>query len=182
MYACSLLPFVHSVSTRISESLTHNAACQMLGIEDGTFKIIGSTMIEQRILLPASKISLQWDTIRHVKHERSIWNTTGSPMWPTKFSGKANLKSFAGPFLTLIHWLTVSSSPGSEIWFRNSLRYYSKSWPTSKSIFPSQAILLSYLYSLNIHSFSALAFLYFYLCLRLHKLKQSHTFKQTEKG
>lgn len=30
----------------------------MLGIEDGTFKIIGSTMIEQRVLVPASKISL----------------------------------------------------------------------------------------------------------------------------
>ena len=30
----------------------------MLGIKDGTFKIIGSTMIEQRILVPASKISL----------------------------------------------------------------------------------------------------------------------------
>lgn len=118
----------------------------------------------------------------HVKHGWSVWNTTGPPMLPTRFSGKANLKSFAGPSLTFIHWLTGSSSPGSEIWFRNSLQYYSKSWPTSKSIFPSQAILLSYLYSLNIHSFSALAFLYFYLCLRLHKLKQSHTFKQTEKG
>ena len=58
MYACSVLLFVLSVSTRISASLTHTAVCQILGTEDGNFKIIGSITIEQRVLVPASKISL----------------------------------------------------------------------------------------------------------------------------
>lgn len=32
--------------------------CQILDTEDGTFNITGSTMIEQGVLVPASKISL----------------------------------------------------------------------------------------------------------------------------
>ena len=65
-YICMVTtPFVHYVSSRISASLTHTAACQMLGAEDGNFKIIGSTITEQGVLVPASKISLCSETKSH---------------------------------------------------------------------------------------------------------------------